>query len=478
MGRYLADGCLEFLGRVDFQVKIQGHRIELGEIESTLIAHPQVKEVAVVASDADANGTRQLAGYVVLTQENAVTVADLQEFLRRSLPTYMVPTSWLLLESLPMTGNGKIDRKALIDMDAEGISDGQGRCREYVAPRGDVEEKLVQIWKDVLKLDDIGIEDDFFDIGGQSFDCVRIFAIVKEEFGQAFSLGDIWTLRTIAKLAARLHPEAAAAAGGRLVPIEIAREGHPLFLVHPAGGHCTGYRELARLLDFPVYGFQAEATEDSGEATPSLGDVAQVYVAELREVQPEGPYFLGGWSTGAMIAFEMAVQLENAGQDVRQVILLDGPTPVPHEDLSDGSLLRWFIEDLALDLPLEVLQNVDFSQLSLADQLRKSTDLFGGADELGLDIAQLLPVYRIFRDLVVAGSAYQPAKIRAHLLVVRVEENIVSEFADHRHQGRDDWGWGLHTSGHVDCAVVPGNHHTFLTSFAAEKVAQRITADR
>ena len=458
LGRYLPGGCLEWMGRIDFQVKVQGHRIELGEIEAVLAEHPAVRQALAAVREAEGARPRRLAAWIVPADGYAVEPRELESFLQGRLPAYMVPTAWQTLGQLPLTANGKVDRKALLQL--RGPEEKAGTAGETVPPANAVESRLLAIWERILGRAGIGVTDDFFDLGGQSFDAIRIFALIKEGFGQAFTLSDMWRARTIRELARGVAGDGERAGGGHVVPIDLRGTGDPLFLVHPAGGSVMAYARLARRIGRPLYGIQA-ATGAEVESRRDIGALARTYVAELREVRERGPYTLGGWSSGAMIAFEMAAQLEAAGETVRRVFILDGPAPVEHADLSDERLLFWFLDDLALDLPLDRLREERLTGLTLADQLRRTAALLE-VDRERLDLEQLLPTFQVFRDLVVAGSRYRPAPIAADLTVVRVEEDVVDEFSTHPQRDQSDWGWRGLTRGEVSCVRVPGTHHSFL----------------
>ncbi|HKH47472.1 MAG TPA: amino acid adenylation domain-containing protein [Thermoanaerobaculia bacterium] len=458
LGRYLPGGCIEWMGRIDFQVKIQGHRIELGEIEAALAEHPAVREAVVAVQDAP-GAPRRLAGFVVPIS-GSIEPRELEAFLRTKLPDSMVPTSWRALERLPLTGNGKVDRKALLSALPEEAA--APEARERAAPANAVEASLQAIWQRILGVPEIGVTDDFFELGGQSFDAIRIFALIREDFGKAHTLSDMWRARTIRALAAGIAAGATGEGESRIVPIDLRGTGEPLFLVHPAGGSVMTYSRLGRLLDRPLYGVQAPAGAGEADRRRDVAELAKHYVAELRAVQPDGPYSVGGWSSGAMIAFEMAAQLEAAGEGVRQLYVLDGPTPVRHADLSDERLLRWFLDDLALDLPLERLHGESFAGRTLAGQLRRARELLGSGAAAGVDLEQLAPSFEIFRDLIAAGSRYRPGTISADLTVVRVERDVVDEFSTHPHRHESDWGWRGFTRGQVRCVHVPGTHHSFL----------------
>jgi len=459
VGRYLPGGCIEWMGRVDFQVKVQGHRIELGEIESVLAEHPSVRQ-AVVAVQESGAGLRRLVGYIVPAGQAPADVKQLESFLQGKLPAYMVPTAWRTMASLPLTENGKVDRKALLQTRFE--EDAAAERRERTAPADAVESRLHAIWQRVLSLPEIGVTDDFFELGGQSFDAIRIFAQIKEEFGKTYTLGDLWSARTIRELAKGMDggdPKR----GKRVVPIVLKGTGDPLFLVHPAGGSVMTYSRLGRLIGRPLYGIQASSSAGDAACRRDIVELARSYVAELRDVQHRGPYSLGGWSTGAMIAFEMCAQLEAAGETIKQLFILDGPAPFKHGELSDEQLLLWFLDDLALGLPIERLQETELTGLTHEEQLRKAAAVLeAGSGAAGLDVELLLPIFEIFRDLVVAGSRYEPRPISADVTIVRVEEDIVNEFAAHPHRNESDWGWREFIRGRLRCARVPGTHHSFL----------------
>jgi pyochelin synthetase len=460
LGRYLPGGCIEWMGRIDFQVKVQGHRIELGEIEAVLAGHPAVKQAVAAVCEAEGARPRRLVAWIVPAEGVGVDARELESFLQGRLPAYMVPTAWMTLDQLPLTPNGKVDRKALLRLRGAEEEAGTGAARERVPPDNAVESRLLAIWERILGRTGFGVTEDFFDLGGQSFDAIRIFALIKEGFGRSFTLSDMWRARTIRELARGVAGDEERPEERHVVPISLHGDGDPLVLVHPAGGSVMAYTYLARRIGRPLYGIQASTCAEEASRR-DVGALARTYVEELREVRGHGPYTLGGWSSGAMIAFEMAAQLEGAGETVRQVFILDGPAPVEHADLSDERLLLWFLDDLALGLPLDRLSQERVAGLSLEEQLRRAAALLE-VDRAQLELELLVPTFRVFRDLIVAGSRYRPAPISADLTVVRVEDDIVDEFSTHPHRDRSDWGWGGLTRGQVRCVRVLGTHHSFL----------------
>jgi amino acid adenylation domain-containing protein len=464
-GRYLPDGNIEFLGRRDFQVKIQGYRIELGEIEAALARHPQVSESVVVAPP-DGRGGRQLLAYVVPapTSSEAPRAEELQGFLGQCLPEYMIPGTFIFLPALPLTSNGKVDRKALPAPQRQRRTD----PRPTRAPSERFEAELVEIWRELLGVDSLGVHDDFFELGGQSFTAIRMLLRVTQRCGRSLGLGAVLEERTIEGLARRLRAQEAPGAWSPLVSLHAA-EGTPWFLVHPAGGSVTGYRALAPLLAVPLYGLQAAGLHGEATAVDDAPRMAGAYVEALRAVQPSGPYTLGGWSSGGAIAFEMARQLEASGERVARVVLIDSPAPLQHEAVAEATLLRWFFEDLDIGFPVERLAGATLEDV--APEKLLATALHYAPVAAGLGVEELAPIWSVFKATIRAGRAYRAQAIEAPLWVLRAEDRVVSEFADHPADADAAWGWGRYTSGPVATASLPGNHHTLLRAPNVHRLA-------
>ncbi|MFF3533370.1 amino acid adenylation domain-containing protein [Streptomyces sp. NPDC002466] len=353
LARRRADGTLEYFGRADHQVKIRGFRIELGEIEAVLAARPEVADVAVVVRE-DVPGDKRLVAYAVPaagTGADPDLTARLREHAARELPVHMVPSAVIELERLPLTSNGKLDRKAL---PAPGRPAGDARGR---APRGPREEQLCALFAEVLGADRVGVDDNFFDLGGHSLLAVRLAARVTAALGTEVSIGTVFRSPTVAALGAAL--DTAPDGAGQddpldvLLPLRPARAGDraPLYCVHPAGGLSWCYAGLIRHLpaDVPIYGLQAQGVGPATADEPlpaSLEELAAHYVTRMREVQPAGPYRLLGWSTGGIIAHAMATRLQDLGEEVELLAILDAypaegfrDLPVPDHAEAMESLL-------------------------------------------------------------------------------------------------------------------------------------------
>ena len=291
LARYLPDGNLEFLGRVDYQVKVRGYRIELGEIEAVLSQHPAVREAVVVAREAAA-GEQRLVAYVVLHQEQSATVEELKSQLKQQVPAYMVPAAFVLMDRLPLTANGKLDRAALPAPEL-----GRGGTEEsYVAPVLPLQRQLVPIWEEVLGVRPIGIRDDFFELGGDSLSAVRLFERMERVSGKRLALATLFAGATIEQVAKALGEETQTQTRAPLVVVQAGGSRRPFFYLHGEfRGGALYSRELARHLGPEQPFYLLEPYKFEGLAVPpTLEEMAAAHLETLRSVQPEGPYLLGG----------------------------------------------------------------------------------------------------------------------------------------------------------------------------------------
>ncbi|KYG05796.1 hypothetical protein BE21_38460, partial [Sorangium cellulosum] len=332
--RWLPNGEIDFLGRLDEQVKIRGFRIELGEIEAVLASHPDVAEAAVVTRE-HAPGDVRLAGFFIPRGGRADADA-LRRFLAARLPDYMVPPALVPIERWPQTPSGKIDRRALAASAPAALAALAEGAR--VPPRTRLELELCALFEELLGAPGVGVTDDFFSLGGHSLLAVRLMTEIRGRFGRDLPLTSLFRAPTVEGLAALLR-DGGGAPGGRasvVVPLHTRGARPPLFFVHPVGGNVLCYADLAAALgdERPFYGIQAYGLETPPRPLGSVGEMAEAYCEELRRVQPEGPYLLGGWSMGGVVAFEMARVLERAGRSVAAVVLLDAYLP-PFDEPGD-----------------------------------------------------------------------------------------------------------------------------------------------
>jgi amino acid adenylation domain-containing protein len=330
--RYRPDGSIEFLGRIDHQVKMRGFRIELGEIESVLSRHPAVANALVMVRE-DAPGDQRLVAYII-PDHRAAEEEELRTFLKAQLPDYMVPSALLPLETFPLTPNGKVDRRAL-PMPGSIRTE---RETSYAAPRDTLEIQLASIWQKVLGRERIGIKDNFFDVGGHSLLAVRLLAQIEKMAGKKLPLATLFQAPTIEQLAKILRQEEWKAPWSSLVAIQPLGSKPPFFCVHAAAGNVLFYSDLARHLgsDQPFYGLQAQGLDGDEDPYNRVEEMASHYIDEIRTVQPKGPYLLGGLSFGGVLAYEMAQQLRAQGEKVGLLVLFDTYGP----DYPKISLLR------------------------------------------------------------------------------------------------------------------------------------------
>jgi amino acid adenylation domain-containing protein len=321
MGRRLPDGSIKFEGRKDFQVKIRGFRVELGEIESALVRHPNVREGVVVARDSGHGDTRLIA-YVV-PHKVSITI-ELRHYLQQRLPEYMVPGSFVMIESLPLTPSGKLDRRALPTPESVEAHADDTLVTTTNTPETRLKKMLAAIWSELLEVRAVGVNDNFFELGGHSLLAVRLFAQIEKRLGKRLPLSILFQAPTVGQLAAVIQkdwtPE-----WSSLVEIQSAGFKTPFFCVHALGGNVLEYYDLARHLgeDQPFYGLQSQGLDGKRPPHTRVEDMAAHYIKEMRELQPEGPYLIGGRSLGGMVAFEMAQQLKAQGQTIGLLALLD-----------------------------------------------------------------------------------------------------------------------------------------------------------
>lgn len=322
LARYRQDAEIEFLGRIDHQVKVRGFRIELGEIETTLTKHPAVRDAVVVARGRESTEA-ELAAYVV--PSGVPVQADaLRRFLMQSLPAYMVPSTVTALASLPLTPNGKIDRKALPEPERR-----RPATVEPLAPRTGLERKLAAIWERELGIHPIGVKDDFFELGVTSIVAATLFAAIEHELGKRLPLGAIFQAPTIEALARLIGENERTQRWTSLVPIQPRGGQPPIFCVHGGAGTILHLAPLARRLgdDQPFYALQSVGLYGGEPPLKTVQEMTAHYLAEMRQVHPGGPWRVAGYCFGAIVAFEMANVLRAEGEQVELLAFFNGPSP-------------------------------------------------------------------------------------------------------------------------------------------------------
>jgi amino acid adenylation domain-containing protein len=329
LARYLPNGDIECLGRIDFQVKLRGFRIELGEIETLLCQYPGIGQaVAIVREDRTAD--RRLVAYLILdpataTKPDPVSIASqLREFLAHKLPSYMVPAAFVWLERFPLTPNGKINRTGLpAPVYTRQIAS------TFVASQDELEQELTKMWTQVLGIDRIGITDNFFELGGHSLLAVRLITDIERRWHQKLPLATFLAAPTIVQFAKVIRQQKGSTSWSSLVPIQSRGSKSPLFCIHPVGGNILEYYPLSHYLgsEQPMYGLQSRGLDGVQAPLTEIEAMAADYIQEIQTIQPHGPYLLVGYSFGGLVAFEIACQLASQGKKVDLVALLDNESP-------------------------------------------------------------------------------------------------------------------------------------------------------
>jgi thioesterase domain-containing protein/acyl carrier protein len=322
LARWRPNGTIECLGRMDHQVKIRGYRIELGEIENALCARTEVKQAVVIIHEEE--GEKRLVAYIVPLGEPKQPTAELRDYLKQKLPDYMVPSVFVFLDALPLTPNGKVDRKAL-------PFPVQTRIQTSPTPdepRDILEYQLIRLWEKVLRVNPVRRTDDFFDLGGHSLIAVQLFAKINKLTGRDLPLVTLFQAPTVEKLADVLRSGGWSPPWSSLVLLSASGTQPPLFLMHNRGGNVLGYYPLAQLIgkDRPVYALQARGLDGSNIETLRIEEMASHYLEQIRSVQPSGPYYLGGYCFGGMLAIEAAQQLLAQCERVALLVLINTET--------------------------------------------------------------------------------------------------------------------------------------------------------
>lgn len=498
LARYLPDGNLEFLGRIDHQVKVRGYRVELEEIESRLQSHPAVQDAVVIADGEAAD--RRLLAYWTTNPQATVSAADLRLHLGQTLPEYMVPAHLIQLPSLPLTPNGKVDRRAL---PAPAALARTGADNTPVAPQTAVEQTLAELWATVLQAPAVGIYDNFFEIGGHSLLAVRLLSRIEETMGQRMTLATLLQNPTVAQLAQQLAPMAsqivtatspngvAGTPWSPLVPLQPQGQRPPFFFVHPIGGNVLCYRALAQALgaDQPFYGLQSPYLQaEAPTALTSIEEMAAYYRQAIAKVQPHGPYLIGGWSMGGVIAYEMACQWAKAGEPVALLALIESYVPSPalaeewglyngdahtngHEKAGKPDLAMAFFRDLVqmtgerLGLTTPYLNGATEEETFAAWLVAAQRS---GAIAPDVTVQDLAPFWRTFRANYTALAHYRPQAYPGEIVLFRGDAYRTADY------DTAVSAWQALTK--VQYHWLPGDHYTLLQPPSVTVLTQQLAA--
>jgi amino acid adenylation domain-containing protein len=448
--RYREDGTLEFLGRVDDQIKIRGFRIELGEVEAALRGHPYVRDALVIARVTE-GGERRLIGYTV-GKAGLTSEAELKGFLAKKLPGYMVPSRIMPLENWPVLANGKIDRGSLPVPDNE-----LSNRKRLRGPRDPLELQLQLLFERVLKCAPIGVDQSFFELGGDSLQALELLVQVEKETSRQLPLATLYQAATVEAVARELRGQSVVEQWSSLVPLQARGSQPPLYLLHTTPGDILGYGNLVYRLgpERPCYGFQSLGLKDTSLCHTSIEEMARYYVDLLRRFQPHGPYYLGGWCYGGILALEMARLLKAQGEPIGLLALLE--TVAMPADISN---YRYYAHRLRCFLKMSPARWILYAHekrkyhrnARLANRMRFREVDAGATEQRDARLAQLEHVYN---TNLTALNRYRSSYYDGTVTLFNAAQRDNAVIPD------PEYGWvGL--SRQIKIYQVPGNHDTML----------------
>lgn len=453
--RYLEDGNIEFLGRLDDQVKIRGFRIELGEIEIALGRHLSVKS-AIVLVKPDSSGEKRLVGYVASTEKH-LAAHDLRRHLKAVLPEYMIPTAFVILDELPMLPSGKVDRRALPNPPEQTQLD----LRGVKGPQDPLELQLQLLFERVLNRAPIGVDTSFFELGGDSLQALELIVQIERVTGKNLPLGTLYQSSSVESLAREVRQKTTAAEWSCLVPLQKNGSKPPLFLIHTTPGDILGYGNLVFHLgsDQPCYGIQSLGLKDAELSHSTIEEMADYYTQLLQNFQPTGPYYLGGWCYGGILAVEMARRLRAKGERVAFLGLLEtialppGLTVLPYyfhrlRCLLAMSATRWGAytrEKLRYIRQVKVDNRMRFRQVEERDETGKT-----------VRDPRLVQLEHVYNQNLQALERFRSSPYEGRVSLFNAAEQDPAIIPD------PFYGWrGL--AREIEIHPVPGNHDTMLT---------------
>lgn len=442
--RWREDGVLEYIGRNDFQIKIRGFRVEVGEIEAAINTWPGVTSSAVVLCETPV-GAKQLVAYVLCPDaETDFDDKALRDMLKQKLPDYMVPALAIPLQSFPTNVNGKLDRRAL-PAPEWGVVE-----QEYTAPRNELEEQLAGLWKDLLGVTQVSVHDSFFDLGGDSIKAAMMVSHLRELLDQEIPLAVLFDATTIAELAEALNNAEATDPFATLLSIKPKTETAPLFCVHPVLGLGWAFAGLSSYLDksHGLYAFQSAGLNDGDQALPTrLEDIAASYIQQMRQVQPQGPYRLLGWSMGGILAHEMARQLEQQGERIAFLGLLDAyPHRISEGDSAIGEAGAVSSALSFLGIDTSATDRVPTNMPELTEFLCQEYDVYNQPMVLEMqrtaaDTGQSVVdnVKRVIENNLALLTQFKPGVVKADMLFVEAAESASVDMNQQMHHSPAVW---------------------------------------
>ncbi|MDH5377782.1 MAG: amino acid adenylation domain-containing protein, partial [Gammaproteobacteria bacterium] len=474
-GRYMLNGEIEFLGREDGQIKLQGYRVELGEIESALQRYPNVTHAVVIVAGTSKE-TQYLVAYIA-TLDKTVDERKIKSFAAKSLPEYMVPEYVTILERFPITSNGKVDRKKLPKVDTKSKTEGPQSL-----PLSSSEVLLEQIWWDVLDIHHrIPKNLSFFDCGGSSFLAVRLVATIKKKFGVELPIAKLLQVNTIEELAQYIDQQHNSSTKNRATSIvEFSKvDGSiPLVLIHPVGGGVLCYSEIARKLrplGQTIIGLQSLGVFDP-DADLSIEEIARNYSKEILSFGVSDCVDLGGWSMGGVLAAELARQLGDEGVRTRNLLFIDSPLPIRREAPSSNDSLQWFFRDSCGGkiVDREKTETGEDTTDYSADKLLNAY-VSQGLLPAETQWSQLEPYYLSFCQNLKALSAHEAKPVIAeHCISIKASILPGGIYSSHPYLNNVSWGWDSVIECDLDSHIVTGDHYSIMVQDQSDSLSRLI----
>lgn len=433
IAKWKPDGCLDYLGRIDHQVKIRGVRIELQEIESRLNQLPEIHQSVVLVLEAS-QVDKKLIAFIQADPNTKFSPETVQNYLREYLPAAMIPSEFIFLTEFPLTPNGKLDRQALLRLRGQPLEHRNPSAR----PENELQRQLISIWERLLDIQGIGIDDHYFDLGGHSILALQLFTEIEQVTGIRLPLATLFKAPTIRQLALFLQNTKQPTSWQSLVPINPLGTKPPLFAIPGIGGNVVDFYGLAQLLgqDQPFYGLQAQGLDGKTEPFITIEEIATHYVTEIQSVQPTGPYFLVGACIGGIIAFEIAHRLSAQGHQIALLAMLETWHPVSLRE--PGWTLPNFLRAPAFFLSVSYKVAAYIIRTNRNDRWARINKAASGLREMILQ----RDVYRgdrevLFRDKVSeanrkAAASYRPKPLACPIKLIIASERPVNPPKDTR----------------------------------------------
>lgn len=453
LAKWIPDGNVEYVGRLDHQIKLNGFRIELGEVEALLCEHPSVKEAIVVISP-----NQQLEKELVAFVVGEVQSEQLSTYLKTRLPHFMLPSQIILIDSMPLTPNGKIDRSQLLNYEVKESK------RKYEPPRTILEMELVQIWEEVIGVTPIGIQDDFFAVGGHSIKAFACMAIISRKYNLDIPVSVLFDNPTIQSFSNIIKNRMDVGNHSKIL-IPLFNENlnnevkNPIFLIHPGGGGIISYFNLARSIGEKanVYGIQAVGLEDQRKPLLSIYTMANYYLEEIKSVTKKGMYNLAGWSFGGFVAYEIARLVEQQQEHVKLLAILDSflehTTKPGHVRVLSTLLKQLGIEESSIDqTDIETIIKLIYEQSVKQNKLQPWQDYESMYRQLIVAIRNAQAIDEYYKKF------FESPKINSDIHLFRVSEVD----STNSRPLVDLELWESRTKGKLYVHSISGNHNNLL----------------